>query len=146
LGLNGVREHSAYALKYLVAEYMTEFAMMHLTPTNQCQSFPQQDMESKKYSNLNNVGRLIPNQISPSLDSTAKFVNKKFQRASENSALKFYLCFSQYSPLTFVSSYWREESFKISLDCCKTCVQFQLFVVNRFLIFYQDYKNKVRLE
>lgn len=59
---------------------------------------------------------------------------------------KIYLCLPQYSLLTFVFSYWREKSFRISLDCCKTCVQFQLFVVNRFLIFYQDYKNKVRLE
>lgn len=104
--LNRAGRQNAYSLTHLVMEYMTEVAMMHLPPINHCQSFLQQDMESKKYSNLNNGGKTNTQaNFSITFASTAKFVNKKVQRPSENSALKFQSCFPQYSLLTFVSSY-----------------------------------------
>jgi len=93
-------------LMHLVMEYMTEVAMMHLPPINHCQSFLQQDMESKKYSNLNNGGKTNTQaNFSIAFASTAKFVNTKVKRPSENLALKFQPGFLQYSLLTFISSY-----------------------------------------
>lgn len=106
LDLNRAGGQNSYSLTRLVMEYMTEVAMMHLPPINHCQSFLQQDMENKKYSNLNNSGKTNTQaNFSITFASTAKFVNKKVQRPSENSALKFEPCFPQYSLLTFVSSY-----------------------------------------
>lgn len=117
LGLNRARARNTYSLTHSVTEYMTEVAMMHLTPINHCQSFLQQDMESKKYSNLNNGGKTNTQaNFSIPLASIDKFVNKKPQRASENSALNFQLCFPQYRLLTFIPSDRTGESCKIIID------------------------------
>lgn len=116
LDLNRAWGRNAYSLTHLVMEYMTEVAMMHLPPINHCQSFLQQDMESKKYSNLNNGGKTNTQaNFSTTFASTAKFVNKKDWRPSENTPLKLQLCFPQWSLLTFISSYWSRESPQISL-------------------------------
>lgn len=147
--LNRAGRQNAYSLTHLVMEYMTEVAMMHLPPINHCQSFLQQDMESKKYSNLNNGGKTNTQaNFSITFASTAKFVNKKVQRPSENSALKFQPCFPQYSLLTFVSSYWSRESPKITLHLVQSlyAIWTRTLWFNRLLIFHQDCKNRARRE
>lgn len=109
---------NAYSLMHLVMEYMTEVAMMHLPPINHCQPFLQRDMENEKYSNLNNGGKTnTPENFSIAFASIAKFVMKKVQRPSENSALEFQPHFPQYILLTFISGYWSSKSSKTHCNC-----------------------------
>lgn len=96
LDLDSVRGPNAYFLRHFIMEYMTEAAVMHSPPINHCQSFLQRDMENEKYSNLNNGGKTnTPTNFSIAFASIAKFVMKKVQRPSENTAPKFQPRFPQ---------------------------------------------------